>query len=220
MAKLKLGVLVSGRGTNLSAILDAIAKGVLDAEVRLVISNRAGAAALERATRAGVPVRVIAHGDHADRATFETHLVEALREASVSLVVLAGFMRILTSVFLEAFPHRIINIHPALLPAFPGLHPQRDAIAYGVKLAGCTVHFADPHADGGAVIAQAAVPVLDEDTEASLAARILEQEHRLLVAVLCAMAAGEVEICPAPEGGRLRVKTSNLAARLFAGNQV
>jgi phosphoribosylglycinamide formyltransferase-1 len=218
MTKLKLGVLVSGRGSNLQAILDSIAAGGLEAEVRVVISNQPGALALERAAKAGVPARVISHRDYADRAAFDRSLVAALREAGVSLVVLAGFMRILGSEFLEAFPHRIINIHPALLPAFPGAHAQRDALVSGAKVTGCTVHFADPHTDSGPIIAQAAVPVLDEDTEATLSARILEQEHRLLVAVLRAIAAGDVEVGAAPDGGRPRVKTGNLSARLSSGS--
>jgi phosphoribosylglycinamide formyltransferase-1 len=220
MAKLKLGVLVSGRGSNLQAILDAVAARVLDAEVRVVISNQPGAQALERAAVAGVPARVISHRDYPDRAAFDRSLAATLREADASLVVLAGFMRILGAEFLEAFPHRILNIHPALLPAFPGAHAQRDALLAGAKVAGCTVHFADPNTDSGPIIAQAAVPVLDEDTESTLAARILEQEHRLLVAVLRAMAAGEVEVSAGLDGGRARVKTGNLSARLFAGNPV
>lgn len=217
MAKLKLGVLVSGRGTNLQAILEAVHGGVLDAEVRVVISNQPTAPALERAARAGVPTRVISHRDHPDRADFERALVAALREADVSVVVLAGFMRMLTPVFLDAFPHRIINIHPALLPAFPGINAQREALKQGVKIAGCTVHFADPDKDGGPIIAQVAVPVLDEDTEETLAARILEQEHRLIVAVLRAIAAGDVELSEPAEGGRPRVQSNNLSLRLFAG---
>jgi phosphoribosylglycinamide formyltransferase-1 len=220
MAKLKLGVLVSGRGSNLQAIFDAIDSGTLDAEVRVVISNQPGALALERAAKAGAPTRVISHRDYPDRASFDRSMVAALREADVSLVVLAGFMRILSPDFLQAFPHRTINIHPALLPAFPGTHAQRDALSGGVKLAGCTVHFADPHTDSGPIIAQVAVPVLDEDTEATLAARILEQEHRLLVAVLCAMAAGDVEVTMSSDGVRPRVKTGNLSARLLAGNWI
>src|SRR5262249_10171188 len=143
MAKLKLGVLVSGRGTNLAAILEATRTGALDAEVRIVVSNQPGAQALERAARAGVASRVVAHRDYPNRADFERSLVGVLRDADVSLVVLAGFMRVLTPVFLDAFPERVINIHPALLPAFPGIHAQREAVECGVKIAGCTVHFAD-----------------------------------------------------------------------------
>jgi phosphoribosylglycinamide formyltransferase-1 len=217
MAKLKLGVLVSGRGSNLGAILEAAKTGVLDAEVRIVVSNQPGVQALERAAKMGVPARVVAHRDYPSRSDFERALVAALREADVSLVVLAGFMRVLSPVFLDAFPQRVINIHPALLPSFPGIHAQRDALACGVKIAGCSVHFADANADGGPIIAQAAVAVLDEDTEETLSARILEQEHRLLVAVLCAVAAGEVELISPTGGGSSRVVTRNLSARLFSG---
>jgi phosphoribosylglycinamide formyltransferase-1 len=218
MAKLKLGVLVSGRGSNLQAILDAVRTGALDAEIQVVVSNQSGAPALERAEKAGVPTRVIAHREYADRATFDRALVAVLKEADVSLVVLAGFMRILGAEFLDAFPQRTINIHPALLPAFPGAHAQRDSLSGGVKLAGCTVHFVDAHTDSGPIIAQAVVPVLEDDTEATLSSRILEQEHRLLVAVLSAMAKGEIDLTT--DGGRARVKTGNLSARLFAGNSV
>src|SRR5262245_38994686 len=141
MAKLELGVLVSGSGTNLQAILDAIADGRLDAEVRIVISNQAGARALERARDAGVATAVISHREFPDRAAFDARLLAELRDAGVSHVVLAGFMRLLTPVLLDAFPWRIVNIHPALLPAFPGVHAQRQALSYGVKVAGCTVHY-------------------------------------------------------------------------------
>jgi phosphoribosylglycinamide formyltransferase-1 len=219
MAKLRLGVLVSGSGTNLQAILDAVAQRTLDAEVRLVISNQPGARALERAAKAGVPTRVISHREFSDRAVFDRHLVAALHEAEVSLVVLAGFMRVVTSVFLDAFPFRVINIHPALLPAFPGIHGQRQALAYGVKVAGCTVHYIDAGTDSGPIIAQAVVPVLDNDTEDSLAGRILEQEHRVLVAVLRAIAAGEVEVVPGGNGTPVRVRTNDLSARMFEGRE-
>ncbi|HEX9297937.1 MAG TPA: phosphoribosylglycinamide formyltransferase [Polyangiaceae bacterium] len=220
MAKLKIGVLVSGSGTNLQAILDAIQAGTLEADVRIVISNRPGAQALERARDAGVPTSVISHREFPERMVFDRHLVSALREADVGLVVLAGFMRVLTSVFLDAFPWRVINIHPALLPAFPGVHAARQALAYGVKMAGCTVHYADAGTDTGPVIAQAAIPVMDADNEETLAARILEQEHRLLVAVLSAIAQGRVEIVHGEGGARPRVRADDLTARLFAGEGV
>jgi phosphoribosylglycinamide formyltransferase-1 len=218
MAKLKLGILVSGNGTNLQAILDAVQAGILDAEVRIVISNQPSARALERARAAGVPTCVISHRDFADRMIFDGHLVSALREADVGLVVMAGFMRVVTSVFLDAFPWRVINTHPALLPAFPGVQAARQALAYGVKITGCTVHYVDAGTDTGPVIAQVPIPVMDADTEETLAARILEQEHRLLVAVLSAIAAGRVELVQGEEGGRPRVRTGDLTARLFAGD--
>jgi phosphoribosylglycinamide formyltransferase 1 len=215
MAKLKLGVLVSGSGTNLQAILDASRSGALDAEVRLVISNQPGVRALHRAEEAGVAARVISHRDFADRAAFDAELVAALRETGVTHVVLAGFMRVLTKVFLDAFPWRVVNIHPALLPAFPGIHAQRQALEYGAKVAGCTVHFVDAGTDTGPIIAQAAVPVLESDTEEILTARILSEEHRLLVAALAAIAAGEINVVQGAGGSRARVEVSERAARRF-----
>jgi phosphoribosylglycinamide formyltransferase-1 len=214
MAKLRLGVLVSGSGTNLQAILDAVAKGELDAEMRVVISNQPEARALERARAAGVPTAVISHRDFPDRAEFDGRVVAALREADVSYVVLAGFMRLLTPVLLDAFPWRVVNIHPALLPSFPGVHSQRQALEYGVKVAGCTVHFVDHGTDTGPIIAQAAVPVLDGDTEETLGARILVEEHRLLVAALGAIAEGTVRIVSGEPGKRPRVVTGDLSLRL------
>ena len=216
MAKVKLGVLVSGSGTNLQAILDATRAGALDAEVKVVLSNQPNVRALERAAAAGVPTRVISHRDFADRAAFDAEVVAALQKAEVTYVVLAGFMRVLGTAFLDAFPWRVINIHPALLPAFPGVHAQRQALAYGVKVAGCTVHFVDAGTDTGPIIAQAAVHVLDTDTEETLSARILEKEHRLLVAVLAALAAGEVAVVPGDEKARPRVRLSERAFQRLA----
>jgi phosphoribosylglycinamide formyltransferase-1 len=216
MAKLRLGVLVSGGGTNLQAILDAVAHGKLDAEVRVVISNQPAARALERAKGAGVATSVISHREFPDRAAFDARVVATLREADVTHVVLAGFMRLVTPVLLDAFPWRVVNIHPALLPAFPGIHAQKQALAYGVKVSGCTVHFVDSGTDSGPVIAQAIVPVLDGDTEETLAARIIVEEHRLLVAVLAAIAADEVRVVEGEPGSRPRVVAQDLSARLFA----
>ena len=190
MATLDLGVLISGRGSNLQAILDAIAGGSLDARVRIVISNRAGAPGLLRAERAGVPARVIPHRSYPDREGFDAALVAALREAGAEWVVLAGFMRLLTPVFLEAFPGRIINIHPSLLPAFPGVDAQQQALDYGVRITGCTVHLVDAGTDTGRILAQAAVPVLDGDDRDTLSERILGFEHALLVEVLARIAEG------------------------------
>ena len=201
-----LGVLVSGGGTNLQAILDAIAAGRLDAKVVVVISNVASAGGLARARAAGVPALTIDHRAFPDRAAFDAAVVAALREHGVDVVVLAGFMRVVTATLLDAFPMRVVNIHPALLPAFPGIHGPRQALAYGVKVAGCTVHFVDAGTDTGPVIAQAAVPVRDDDDEGRLAARILEQEHALLPRVLQWMSEGRVRVVPpdAP-GARARV---------------
>jgi phosphoribosylglycinamide formyltransferase-1 len=202
-----LGVLVSGSGTNLQAILDAVASRSLDARVAVVISNVDEVAALERARKAGVDAVVIAHGRFADRHAFDAAVVRALRERGVEVVVLAGFMRLVTEVLLDAFPMRIINVHPGLLPAFPGVHAQRQAVDYGVRVAGCTVHFVDRGTDTGPIIAQATVPVLDDDSESTLGERILVKEHELLPRVLQWIAEGRVSIDPpARPGGRARVR--------------
>jgi phosphoribosylglycinamide formyltransferase 1 len=196
-----LGVLISGRGSNLGAVLSAIGDGTLAARVALVISNKAGAAGLARAEAAGVPTRVVPHGSFPDRASFDAALVDALRQAGVDVVVLAGFMRLLTPVLLDAFPNRVVNIHPALLPAFPGVDAQAQALAYGARVTGCTVHFVDAGTDTGPVIAQAAVPILEGDDRDTLAARILPREHELLVRALGWIAAGKVTVVrPAPDG--------------------
>jgi phosphoribosylglycinamide formyltransferase-1 len=198
---LPLGVLCSGRGSNLGALLTAIADGRLDARVRVVISNRPDVAALERARQAGVPAVVIDHRAFAERPAFDGALVASLREHGVELVVLAGFMRLLTPVFFDAFAGRVVNIHPSLLPSFPGVNAQQQALLHGVKVTGCTVHFVDLGTDTGPIIAQAAVPVLDGDDEDALAARILAEEHRLLPAALQLLAEGRVAV----EGRRVRI---------------
>jgi phosphoribosylglycinamide formyltransferase-1 len=190
---LALGVLVSGNGTNLQAILDAIARGSLDAHVACVISNRPGVKALERASAAGVPALAIPHGDFASRAAFDRALVSALREHGAEWIVLAGFMRLVTDELLSAFPGRIVNIHPSLLPAFPGLDAQRQAFEYGVKVTGCTVHFVDGGLDSGPIIAQRSVPVLESDDLEQLTQRIHVVEHELYVAVLSDIASGRVK---------------------------
>jgi phosphoribosylglycinamide formyltransferase-1 len=176
MARLKVGVLISGRGSNLQALIDAAADPAYPAEISLVISNRAEAAGLARAAAAGIPFRVIAEPD---RAAFARAADEALHDAGIEFVALAGFMRILDTSFVASWTDRMVNIHPSLLPAFPGLHPQRQALAAGVKFSGCTVHFVRAAVDTGPIIAQAAVPVEDGDDENSLAGRILAVEHRL-----------------------------------------
>jgi phosphoribosylglycinamide formyltransferase-1 len=200
-----LGVLVSGSGTNLQAILDAVQSGTLDARVAVVVSNVPGARALERAREAGVEALVVDHKAFADRAAFDAAIVDLLRQRGVEVVVLAGFMRLLTPVLLDAFPMRIVNVHPALLPAFPGVHGQKQALEYGVRMTGCTVHFVDRGTDSGPIIAQAAVPVLEDDDEAALTARILEKEHELLPKVLQWMSEGRVTMEPRA-GGRPRVR--------------
>jgi phosphoribosylglycinamide formyltransferase 1 len=206
MAALELGVLCSGTGTNLQAILDAVAGERLDARVRVVISNKPGILALERAERAGVPTRVLPHREFASREAFDAALIAALRDAGAEWVMLAGFMRVLTPLFLRAFPGRIVNIHPALLPAFPGVHAQAQALAYGVKVTGCTVHLVDEGVDTGPVIAQRAIAVLDDDTVESLTARLLEQEHALLIEALSLIASGRIDVVAAGDGGRARVR--------------
>jgi len=177
--KLKLGVLVSGGGSNLQAIIDNIEAGRLDAQISIVISNNADAFSLQRCRNHNVPAIVVDHRDYTSRNDFDRHLIDVLRSYDVELVVMAGFMRILTKSFLAAFPMRIMNIDPALLPAFPGLHVQKQALDYGVRFSGCTVHFADGGVDTGPIIIQAVVPVFDEDNEERLAARILQEEHKI-----------------------------------------
>jgi phosphoribosylglycinamide formyltransferase-1 len=175
----RLGVLISGRGSNLQAILDAVAAGRLDATVALVVSNRPDAAGLGRGAAAGVPTVVLPHRDYASREAYDGALVERLRAERVEVVCLAGFMRRLSPVFIDAFPNAVLNVHPSLLPAFPGLEAPAQAIAHGVKVSGCTVHLVTPELDAGPIIAQAAVPVREDDTAETLAARILVEEHRL-----------------------------------------
>jgi phosphoribosylglycinamide formyltransferase-1 len=175
----KLGVLISGRGTNLQALIDAVQDGRLDAPIAVVIANKIGAAGLERARSAGIATRVIDHKQFADRLEFDGALAAALREDDVSLVCLAGFMRLIGAPMLDAFPQAILNIHPSLLPAFPGVDAQRQALAHGVKITGATVHLVTGDLDGGPIVMQAAVPVHDDDTVETLSARILVEEHRI-----------------------------------------
>ncbi|MBN2574647.1 MAG: phosphoribosylglycinamide formyltransferase [Deltaproteobacteria bacterium] len=199
---MKTGVLASGGGTNLQSLIDQWRKGALaPAELAVVGANVAGAQALERAAQAGIPTFVLSHKAFATREDFDRALAGELRGRGIELVVLAGFMRVLSPAFLDAFPNRVVNIHPALLPSFPGVHAQKQAFDYGVKVSGCTVHFVDAGTDTGPIIAQTAVPVLDGDDEESLRLRILAEEHRLLPAVVRAVAAGRVTI----EGRRVRV---------------
>ena len=197
-----VGVLVSGSGTNLQAIIDHVAAGRLDCRVGVVLSNRAGVRALERATAAGIPTRVVDHRAYAERERFDAAVADVLREAGVELVVLAGFDRLVSRVLLGAFPDRVINIHPALLPAFKGLHAQRDALAYGVKLAGATVHLVDEQTDHGPIIVQGAVGVRPDDTEETLRERILAVEHEIYPAAIQLFAEGRIEV----DGRRVRVR--------------
>jgi phosphoribosylglycinamide formyltransferase 1 len=190
----RIGVLVSGTGSNLQSIIDNVESGHVSASIRCVISNRKDALALTRAVRHGIPAIHLDNRDFPDRESFDTATVAILREYDVNLVVLAGFNRILSSVMLDAFPMSIINIHPALLPAFPGKNAQLQALRYGVKIAGCTVHFVDAGTDTGPIIAQAAVPVLDSDDEETLSKRILVEEHKLYPAVLKLYAEGRLRV--------------------------
>lgn len=194
MAKLQLGVLASGGGTNLQAIIDRCQDGSLDAEIAVVLTNNPGAGALDRAEKAGINTLCINHRNFNQREDFDDAVIKALQDAGVELVVLAGFMRIITQTFIDAYPNRVINIHPALLPAFPGLHVQQQAIDYGARFSGCTVHFVDGGVDTGPIIIQAVVPILPEDTADSLAARILEQEHKIYPRAIQLIAEGRVHV--------------------------
>jgi phosphoribosylglycinamide formyltransferase-1 len=191
---IKIGVLASGSGTNLQAIIDTIEKGTLPAEIACVLSNNSTAFALERAKRHGIPSLHIDHRIFTSREAYDSALVETLHEYGVELVILAGFMRIITPVLLNAFPAAVMNIHPALLPAFPGLHAQKQALDYGVKVTGCTVHFVDPGTDTGPIIIQSAVPVTEGDSEESLSARILVEEHRIYPEAIRLFAAGRLKV--------------------------
>jgi phosphoribosylglycinamide formyltransferase-1 len=179
MRNRRIAVLISGRGSNLQALIDAVARKQLDATIAVVISNRPDAQGLERARAAGIPALVIPHRDYPSRDAFEDALVAELRARDVALVCLAGFMRLLGRTYVEAFADRTLNVHPSLLPAFPGVDAQRQALEHGVKIAGATVHFVTGELDGGPIIMQGAVPVRDDDTADTLSARILEVEHRI-----------------------------------------
>jgi len=204
--KLRLGILASGSGSNLQSLIDQCQAQRIDAEIVLVLSNNPDSRALQRAEQAGLNQTCINHRDFSDRQSFDQAVVAALHAADVELVVLAGFMRIISEVFLAAFPQRIINIHPSLLPAFPGLHVQQKALDYGARFSGCTVHFVDGGVDTGPIIAQAVVPILAGDTEASLSARILQQEHKIYPHVIQLIAAGQVMVT----GRQVQISNSSL----------
>jgi len=194
LGKLKLGILASGRGSNLQSIMDAAAAGKINAEVAVVISDQEDAFALERARRAGIPAVHVNPRKLASREDYEKAILEQLKGHGVALVCLAGYMKLVGRILLEAYPNRIMNIHPALLPAFPGLHGQEQAWKYGVKFSGCTVHFVDDGMDTGSIILQAVVPVYDNDTADILAARILEQEHRIYPEAIGLFADGRLNV--------------------------
>ena len=200
---LKLGVLISGSGSNLQSIIDNIEKGSLKAVIKIVISNKPDAFGITRAKKHGIPFVVLKNGDFKSKEDFDSELIKILKDNSVDLIVLAGFMRIISPAFLKAFEQKIMNIHPALLPSFPGLHGQRQAFDYGVKFSGCTVHFVDEGVDTGPIIIQSVVPVLDDDTEETLAARILKEEHKIYPQAIQFFANGKIEII----GRKVRIKT-------------
>ncbi|MDY0189639.1 MAG: phosphoribosylglycinamide formyltransferase [Desulfuromonas sp.] len=192
--KLRIGVLASGGGTNLQSIIDGCATGFIDAEIVIVIANNPDAGALTRANKAGLTSQCINHREFSHREQFDKAVVATLVEHKVDLVVLAGFMRIIGQQFIAAFPERIMNIHPALLPAFPGLHVQQQALDYGARFSGCTVHFVDGGVDTGPIIIQAVVPILENDTEQELAARILVQEHKIYPQAIQWFAQGKITV--------------------------
>ncbi len=202
MARIRVGVLASGRGTDFQSLVDARERGDLDVDLAVLVCNLPGAPVIGRAESHRIPAVVIDHKAFGkDREAFEREVVKVLRKHVVDLVVLAGFMRLVTGYFIREFPNRIMNIHPSLLPAFPGAHPHADAIAWGAKVSGCTVHFVDESVDGGPVILQKAVPVLDGDTAEALSERILEQEHVFLPLAVRLFAEGRLRI----EGRRVRI---------------
>ncbi|MBW2061515.1 MAG: phosphoribosylglycinamide formyltransferase [Deltaproteobacteria bacterium] len=202
MNKVKLGVLISGSGSNLQSIIDNIEAGHLSAKIEVVISNEPDAYGLIRAQNHGLNTALVNHKDFPSREAFDERLVEVLKQNNVELVVLAGFMRVVTPTFLRAFSNRVMNIHPALLPAFPGVHVWQKAIDYGVKFSGCTVHFVDEGTDTGPIIIQSVVSVLDDDDADSLAARILKQEHKIYPRAIQLFAEGRLEI----EDRRVKVR--------------
>jgi phosphoribosylglycinamide formyltransferase 1 len=198
---MRLGILISGRGSNFEAIANTIARKKLDAEIAIIISNRANAPGLEIARQRGIPLRVIASAG-VEREAYDKLLIEELQTHEVDLVCLAGFMRLLSANVIRAFPNRVLNIHPSLLPAFSGLDAQRQALEYGVKIAGCTVHFVDDFLDSGPIILQAAVPVMEGDTLETLSARILAQEHLIYSKAIGLIVEGRVTV----EGRRVNIR--------------
>jgi len=209
-----IAVLISGSGSNLQAIIDASEKGEIPCRVGIVISNKADAYGLVRARKHGIPTEVVDHKWFASREEFDAKLVEVIRGSGADLVCLAGFMRILTPVIIRAFPNRILNIHPALLPSFPGTHGPGQALAYGVRFSGCTVHFLDEGVDTGPIIVQAIVPVYDDDTEDTLAARILVQEHRIYPMAIRLFFSGKLAF----EGRKVKVRGEPKIPEFFHRN--
>jgi phosphoribosylglycinamide formyltransferase-1 len=205
MGTFRVGVLASGRGTDFQSLVDAATAGTLGAEIAVLVCNVPGAGVIARAEAAGIPAAVVDHRGRT-REHFETEVVGVLQGRGVDLVVFAGFMRLVTSTLLSRFPNRVINIHPSLLPAFPGAHAHEDVLQYGAKVSGCTVHFVDESTDGGPILLQKAVEVRDDDTAESLSRRILEWEHRLLPLAVRLLAEGRVAV----EGRRVRIDRRGL----------
>ncbi|BEU87623.1 phosphoribosylglycinamide formyltransferase [Selenomonas sp. TAMA-11512] len=198
----KIGILCSGRGSNMESIQKAVASGQIKADIAVVIADKPEAKALEKAAAVGIPSVAVDRKAYAEREDFERALIKALDEEGVTLVVLAGFMRLLSPLFVGHYRGRILNIHPSLLPSFGGAHAHRDVLDYGVKVSGCTIHFVDEGMDSGAIILQASVPVLDGDTEDTLAARVLEQEHILYPRAIELYVDGRLEV----EGRQVKIK--------------
>jgi phosphoribosylglycinamide formyltransferase-1 len=192
--KKRIGVLLSGRGSNFVALAESVSAGrIPNAEIAIAVSNREGAPGIDKAKERGMATRVIA-SKGLEREAYDRQVVAVLQDCKVDLVCLAGYMRLLSPYFVASFPNRILNIHPSLLPSFPGLESQRQALEYGVKFAGCTVHFVDENLDAGPIVLQAAIPVLDEDSEASLSARILAEEHRIYTEAVKIVLGGQYKI--------------------------
>ncbi len=189
-----LGVLASGRGSNFQSIIDSIESGTLNARIAVLITDNPGAYALERAAKHNIEALVIRPGDFPDKDAYYSRIAGELGKRGVELVILAGFMRVVGKALIEKYPNRIMNIHPALLPSFPGLHGQKQAVDYGVKISGCTVHFVDEGVDTGPVILQAAVPVYHDDTEETLSGRILREEHRIFPEAIRLYAEGKISV--------------------------
>ncbi len=211
-----IGVLVSGSGTNLQSIIDAVEAGRLQASIKVIISNRPDAYALERAKKHGIATAVVRVKDFPEREAFDAEVLRVLRENGVELIVLAGFMRIVSRVLLDAYHMRIMNIHPSLLPSFPGLEVQKASLEYGVKFSGCTVHFVDGGLDSGPIIIQAVVPVKDEDTTESLSKRILAEEHRIYPQAIQLFSEGRLEV----RGRRVFIRGSQPPASAVTNPQI
>lgn len=209
-----LGILASGRGSNLQAIIDAIAAKTLNAEIKILVVDAPSAYAIERAKKHGIPYLYINPKDFSSKDEFFRKIADTLKSKSVDLVILAGFMAIVRKPLLDAFPMRVINIHPALLPAFPGLHGQRQALDYGVKVSGCTVHFVDEGMDTGPIIIQAVVPQLSDDTEESLSERILSFEHKIYPEAIRLFSEGKLEVI----GRKVKIKGQESEPSLFIVN--